>query len=127
MQKFHVGDRVSNAWGPEGTVVRQFSSLGFNNGILYEVKWDDCKSQSLWHETNLRPARGKKMVYGSTVNLKPERKSESVGVLSGQFNWAVVNKENYVIALFSQKRDAENFQSEQAFGTGYSLREVENI
>lgn len=66
------------------------------------------------------------MVYGSTVNLKPERSVESVRVLSGQFNWAILNKEGYVIALFSWKKDAENFQSEQPFGTGYSLREVEN-
>lgn len=66
------------------------------------------------------------MVYGSTVTLKPERSIETRAVLSGQFNWAIVNREGYVIALFSQKKDAEHFQSEQAFGTGYSLREVEN-
>lgn len=66
------------------------------------------------------------MVYGSTVTLKPEISLESRKILSGQFNWAIVNKEGFVIALFSMKRDAEQFQSEQAFGTGYSLREVEN-
>lgn len=66
------------------------------------------------------------MVYGSTVTLKPERSLESRTILSGKFNWAVLNKEGYVIALFSLKKDAEYFQSEQAYGTGYSLREVEN-
>lgn len=66
------------------------------------------------------------MVYGSTVTLKPEISLESRKILSGQFNWAILNKEGFVIALFSMKRDAEHFQSEQDFGTGYSLREVEN-
>lgn len=65
------------------------------------------------------------MVYGSTVTLKPERSLESRSILSGQFNWAIVNKEGYVIALFSQKIDATSFLA--AYEEGYyTLREVEN-
>lgn len=65
------------------------------------------------------------MVYGSTVTLKPEISLESRKILSGQFNWAIVNKEGYVIALFSQKIDATSFLA--AYEDGYyTLREVEN-
>lgn len=65
------------------------------------------------------------MKCGATVNLRPERKVEPVRVLSGQFNWAAVNRDGYVIALFSQKIDATSFLA--AYEDGYyTLREVEN-
>lgn len=62
---------------------------------------------------------------GSTVNLKPERPTDSVAILAGKFSWAVLNREGYVVALFSQKYDATAFIAAYVEGY-YTLREVEN-